>query len=145
MVSQSKCTRSESRNFTKIYFFNDFPQISTVKDFNFQLFGFLRKSTLRFDGSPLLYLIFYSNLSGCGVSIKLQLTQNGYNQVYIQCIKRVHCTQVFYDMTWFVPYLCSLTFNVRSELDQMSDVSNQSLCRKMVGKSPKYKRTAMSS
>ena len=39
----------------------------TVQDFNFQLFGILRGSTLRFDGSPLLYLIFYSNLSGRGV------------------------------------------------------------------------------
>ena len=38
-----------------------------MKDFNFQLFGVLRGSTLRFDGSPLLYLTFYSNLSGRGV------------------------------------------------------------------------------
>ena len=32
-----------------------------MKDFNFQLFGVLRGSTLRFDGSPLLFLTFYSN------------------------------------------------------------------------------------
>ena len=38
-----------------------------VKDFNFQLFEVLRGSTLRFDGSPLLYLIFHSNLFGRGV------------------------------------------------------------------------------
>ena len=55
-------------NFIKIYIFNEFPQISTVKDFNFQLFGVLRGSTLRFDGSPLLFLVFYSNQSGRGVS-----------------------------------------------------------------------------
>ena len=30
----------------------------TVQDFNFQLFGILRVSTLRFGGSPLLYFIF---------------------------------------------------------------------------------------
>ena len=52
---------------SKIYIFNDFPQISTVKDFNFKLFRFLRGSSLRFDGSPSQYLIFYSNLSGRGV------------------------------------------------------------------------------
>ena len=34
---------------------------------NFQLFGVLRGSTLGFDGSPLWYLTFYSNLSGRGV------------------------------------------------------------------------------
>ena len=39
----------------------------TVQDFNFQLFGILRVSTLRFGGSPLLYFTFYSNLSGRGV------------------------------------------------------------------------------
>ena len=39
----------------------------TVQDFNFQLFGILRVSTLRFGGSPLLFITFYSNLSGCGV------------------------------------------------------------------------------
>ena len=38
-----------------------------MKDFNFQLFGVLRGSTLGFDGSPLWYLTFYSNLSGRGV------------------------------------------------------------------------------
>ena len=40
------------------------------KDFNFQLFWVLRVPTLSFDGSPILqvYLIFYSNSSGCGVS-----------------------------------------------------------------------------
>ena len=38
-----------------------------MKDFNFQLFGVLRGSNLRFDGSPSQYLIFYSNLSGRGV------------------------------------------------------------------------------
>ena len=40
----------------------------TVQDFNFQLFGILRVSTLRFGGSPLLLITFYSNLSGRGVS-----------------------------------------------------------------------------
>ena len=39
----------------------------TVQDFNFQLFGILRVSALRFDGSPLLFITFYSNLSGCGL------------------------------------------------------------------------------
>ena len=39
-----------------------------MKDFNFQLFGVLRGSTLRFDGSPLLFLTFYSNQSGRGVT-----------------------------------------------------------------------------
>ena len=39
----------------------------TVQDFNFQLFGILRVSTLRFGGSPLLFITFYSNLSGRGV------------------------------------------------------------------------------
>ena len=43
----------------------------TVQDFSFQLFGILRESALRFDGSPLLYLIFYSNLSGCGVCMEI--------------------------------------------------------------------------
>ena len=38
-----------------------------MKDFNFQLFRVLRGSTLRFDGSPLLLLTFYSNQSGRGV------------------------------------------------------------------------------
>ena len=70
LVSQPKGPWFEPRNFIKIYISDDFPQISTVKDFNFQLFGVLRGSTLRFDGSPLLYLIFYSNLSGPGVQRK---------------------------------------------------------------------------
>ena len=39
----------------------------TVQDFSFQLFGILRVSTLRFGGSPLLFITFYSNLSGSGV------------------------------------------------------------------------------
>ena len=39
----------------------------TMQDFNCQLFGFLRGSTLEFDGSTLWYLTFYSNLSGRGV------------------------------------------------------------------------------
>ena len=39
----------------------------TVQDFNFQLFGILRVSTLRFEGFPLLLITFYSNLSGRGV------------------------------------------------------------------------------
>ena len=39
----------------------------TVQDFNFQLFGILRVSTLRFGGSPLLLIAFYSNLFGRGV------------------------------------------------------------------------------
>ena len=38
-----------------------------MKDFNFQLFGVLRGSTLGFDGSPSWYLTFYSNLFGRGV------------------------------------------------------------------------------
>ena len=42
----------------------------TVQDFNFQLFGVLRGSTLGFDGSPLWYLTFYSNLSGRGVGVE---------------------------------------------------------------------------
>ena len=67
LVSQPKGPRFESRNFIKFYIFDDFPQISTVKDFNFQLIGVLRGSTLKFDGSPLLYLTFYSNLFGRGV------------------------------------------------------------------------------
>ena len=40
----------------------------TVQDFNFQLFGILRVSTLMLGGSPFLLITFYSNLSGCGVS-----------------------------------------------------------------------------
>ena len=39
----------------------------TVQDFNSQLFGILRVSTLRFGGSLLLFITFYSNLSGRGV------------------------------------------------------------------------------
>ena len=35
----------------------------TVQDFNFQLFGILRLSPLRFGGSPLMFITFYSNLS----------------------------------------------------------------------------------
>ena len=38
-----------------------------LQDFDFQLFGILRVSTLRFGESPLLYFTFYSNLSGRGV------------------------------------------------------------------------------
>ena len=38
----------------------------TVQDFDFQLFRILRVSTLRFGGSPLLFITFYSNLSGRG-------------------------------------------------------------------------------
>ena len=67
MVSQPKGLRFEYRNTIRFYIFDDFSQISTVKDFDFQLFGVLEGSTLRFDGSPLLYLTFYSNLSGRGV------------------------------------------------------------------------------
>ena len=40
----------------------------TVQDFNFQLFGILRVSTLRFGGSPVLLITFYSNPSGRGVA-----------------------------------------------------------------------------
>ena len=40
----------------------------TMQDFNFQLFGILRVSTLRFGGSALLLTNFYSNLSGSGVT-----------------------------------------------------------------------------
>ena len=40
----------------------------TVQDFNFQLFVILRVSTLRFGGSPLLFITFYSNPSGRGVN-----------------------------------------------------------------------------
>ena len=39
----------------------------TVQDFNFQLFGILRVSTLRFGGSPMQLITFYPNLSGLGV------------------------------------------------------------------------------
>ena len=50
----------------------------TVQDFNFQLFGTLRVSTLRFGGSPLLFITFHSNLSGRGVlSFGHNLTSNG--------------------------------------------------------------------
>ena len=38
-----------------------------MKDFDFQLFGVIRGSTLGFDGSPKRYLTFYTNLSGRGV------------------------------------------------------------------------------
>ena len=38
-----------------------------MHDFNFQLYEILRLSTLSFGGSPLLLIIFYSNLSGRGV------------------------------------------------------------------------------
>ena len=68
LVSQPKGPRFKSRNFIKFYIFDDFPQISTVKDFNFQLLGVLRGSTLRFDGSLLLFLTFYLNQSGRGVT-----------------------------------------------------------------------------
>ena len=64
MVSQPKGPRFNPRNFIKIYIFDNFSQIFTVKDFNFQLFGVLRGPTLRFDGSHLLFLRFYSNLTG---------------------------------------------------------------------------------
>ena len=67
LVSQPKGLRFKSRKFVKFYIFDDFPQISTVKDFNFQLFGVLRVSPVRFDGSPSWYLTFYLNLSGRGV------------------------------------------------------------------------------
>ena len=39
----------------------------TVQDFNFQLFGILKVFTLRFGGSTLLLITFYSNLSDRGV------------------------------------------------------------------------------
>ena len=68
----------ESRNFIKIYIFNDFPQISTVKDFNFKLFRVLRGSTLRFDGSPLLYSTFHSNIFRRGVQKFLELHDSLY-------------------------------------------------------------------
>ena len=84
LVSQPRGPRFESRNFIKIYIFNDFPQISTVKDFNFQLFGVLRGSTLRFDGSPLLFLTFYSNQSGRGVyPISDKLKSCSFLEMYI--------------------------------------------------------------
>ena len=60
----------------------------TVQDFNFQLFGILRGSTLRFDGSPLLYLIFYSNLSGRGVTSNLQIP-----------VLQIHFLSEFYGVT----------------------------------------------
>ena len=44
-----------------------------MKDFNFQLFGVVRGSTLRFDGFPSLYLVFHSNLSGRGVQKELKI------------------------------------------------------------------------
>ena len=71
LVSQPKVPWFEPRNFIKIYIFNDFPQNSTVKDFDFKLFRVLRGSTLKFDGSPSQYLMFYSNLSGRGVCYKM--------------------------------------------------------------------------
>ena len=43
----------------------------TLQDFNFQLFGILRVSTFRFDGSLLLLITFYSKVSGPGVPRKL--------------------------------------------------------------------------
>ena len=67
LVSQPIGPQFESGKFIKIYIFDDFPQISTVKDFDFQLFWVLRGSTLGFDGSPSWYLTFYSNLIGRGV------------------------------------------------------------------------------
>ena len=76
LVFQSKGTQYKPRNFTRIHIFNDFPQISTLKDFKFQLFWVLRGSTLRFDGSPLLFLTFYSNQSGRGVSVEQALVCN---------------------------------------------------------------------
>ena len=42
-----------------------------MKDFNFQLFGVLRVSPVRCDGSPSWYLTFYLNLSGRGVKCYL--------------------------------------------------------------------------
>ena len=45
----------------------------TVQDFNFQLFGILRVSPVRFDGSPSWYLTFYLNLSGRGVNSNFQI------------------------------------------------------------------------
>ena len=47
----------------------------TVQDFNFQLFGILRVSPVRFDGSPSWYLTFYLNLSGRGVRTLLEDSQ----------------------------------------------------------------------
>ena len=55
-----------------------------MKDFNFQLFGVQRGSTLRFDGSPLLFLTFYSNQSGRGVR---KLCHPGQNQFLIPIAK----------------------------------------------------------
>ena len=48
-----------------------------MKDFNFQLFGVLRGSTLRFDGSPSLYSTFNSNVHR-GVHELSQVATNAY-------------------------------------------------------------------
>ena len=45
----------------------------TVQDLNLQLFWILRVSTLRFGGSPLLFITFYSNQSGRCVLEKVPL------------------------------------------------------------------------
>ena len=54
-----------------------------MKDFNFQLFGVLRGSTLRFDGSPLLFSTYYSNQSGRGVLC----LHFGIGNIYLEAIR----------------------------------------------------------
>ena len=61
-----------------------------MEDFNFQLFKVLKGSTLRFDGSPLLFLTFYSNQSGRGVKTEhsnLMIFENG-NFKKLPCLGR---------------------------------------------------------
>ena len=52
----------------------------TVQDFNFQLFGILRVSPVRFDGSPSWYLTFYLNLSGRGVRKSSWLAEKSFDR-----------------------------------------------------------------
>ena len=66
----------------------------TVQDFNFQLFGFLKVSTLRFGGSPLLFITFYSNPSGRGVALSnvlsdiLEIALTNLKYYFVLFIKR---------------------------------------------------------
>ena len=56
----------------------------TVQDFNFQLFGILRVSTLRFGGSPLPLITFYLNLSSRGVNHYIFYDLSKLINVYLQ-------------------------------------------------------------
>ena len=86
-----------------------------MKDFNFQLFGVLRGSALRFDGSPLLFLTFYSNLSGLGVLVFLVLAMlSSFNSspVPVSAVKRcpinpVHSYPILSNLVQF----CSILSN----------------------------------